>query len=251
MDNVLEENIVDMKDVHKSFGDLKVLKGINLSIKKGEIISIIGSSGSGKSTLLRCINQLEKIDIGEIYIDKILVSKKGKKQKETLKKTGMVFQQFNLFPHYSVLENISRPLRTVNKLSKSEAESKAIKNLKLVKLSDKLNNYPLQLSGGQKQRVAISREVAMGSEIILFDEPTSALDPELAFEVLNTIKTLSDTGCTMLIVTHHINFAKEISDRIIFLDDGVICEEGKPENVLNNPQKERTKQFLNKMNRLF
>ncbi len=231
--------------------DLKVLKGINLNIKKGEIISIIGSSGSGKSTLLRCINQLEQIDSGEIYIDECPVNKKSKMQKETLKRTGMVFQHFNLFPHYSVLENIAKPLSIVNKLSKEEAKKIALESLEMVKLSDKIDSYPLQLSGGQKQRVAISREIAMGSEIILFDEPTSALDPELAFEVLNTIKTLSDTGRTMLIVTHHINFAKEISDRIIFLDDGVICEEGEPTQVLDHSKKERTKQFLNKMNRLF
>lgn len=251
MKKILEEKIIDIVDVHKSFGDLQVLKGINLSIKKGEIISIIGSSGSGKSTLLRCINQLEEIDSGEIYIDECPVNKKSKVQKETLKRTGMVFQHFNLFPHYSVLENIAKPLRIVNKLSKEEAKKIALESLEMVKLSDKIDSYPLQLSGGQKQRVAISREIAMGSEIILFDEPTSALDPELAFEVLNTIKTLSDTGRTMLIVTHHINFAKEISDRIIFLDDGVICEEGEPTQVLDHPKKERTKQFLNKMNRLF
>lgn len=245
------ENIIDIVNIQKSFGDLRVLKGINLSIKKGEIISIIGSSGSGKSTLLRCINQLEQIDSGEILIQNCSTSQKSKMQKKMLKKTGMVFQQFNLFPHYSVLDNIAKPLSVANRVPKLEANKIALETLKMVKLEDKKDSYPLQLSGGQKQRVAIAREFAMGSEIILFDEPTSALDPELAFEVLNTIKSLADTGRTMLIVTHHINFAKEISDRIIFIDDGIICEEGTPDQVILNPQKDRTKQFLNRINKLF
>src|SRR6056297_609977 len=251
MTNNSVENIIDIIDIRKSFGALEVLKGVSLSIKKGEIISIIGSSGSGKSTLLRCINQLEQIDSGEILIHKCPINKKSISQKKILKKTGMVFQQFNLFPHYSVLENISKPLMTVNKISKVKADKLAIDTLKMVKLEDKTNNYPLQLSGGQKQRVAIARELAMGSEIILFDEPTSAIDPELAFEVLSTIKSLANTGRTMLIVTHHINFAKEISDRIVFIAEGTICEEGPPCQVILNPKNARTKQFLNKINKLF
>ncbi|PLX31180.1 MAG: glutamine ABC transporter ATP-binding protein [Clostridiales bacterium] len=243
--------MIEIIDIRKSFGDLEVLKGVSLSVKKGEIISIIGSSGSGKSTLLRCINQLEQIDSGEILIHKCSINKKSIHRKEMLKKTGMVFQQFNLFPHYNVLQNISKPLMTVNKFSKEKAYQLALDTLKTVKLEDKTDNYPLQLSGGQKQRVAIARELAMGCEIILFDEPTSALDPELAFEVLNTIKSLANSGRTMLIVTHHIDFAKEISDRILFIDDGIICEEGTPCQVILNPENDRTKQFLNKINKLF
>jgi len=245
------ENIIEIKNIHKSYGDLRVLKGIDLSVKKGEIISIIGSSGSGKSTLLRCINRLEHIDSGEILIHQCPINKKSKMQKAMLKKTGMVFQQFNLFPHYTVLENISKPLKVTDKVSEANATKLASDTLKMVKLNEKMYNYPLQLSGGEKQRVAIARELAMGREIILFDEPTSALDPELAFEVLSTIKGLADTGCTMLIVTHHINFAKEISDRIIFIDNGTICEEGTPDQVILNPKNDRTKQFLNRINKLF
>lgn len=244
-------NIIEINNIYKSFGDLEVLKGVSLSIKKGEIVSIIGSSGSGKSTLLRCINQLEKIDCGEIWVKKCLMDKKGKEQNEIRKKTGMVFQQFNLFPHYNVLDNIAKPLTIVNKMDRKKAEEVALNILKKVKLEDKKNNYPLQLSGGQKQRVAIAREIARGSEIILFDEPTSALDPELSCEVLNTIKSLATEGLTMIIVTHHISFAKEISDRIIFIDEGKICEEGTPEQVILNPNNERTKQFLNKINQMF
>ncbi len=244
----MKDVIIKMENIHKSFGNLEVLKGASMSVSRGEIISIIGPSGSGKSTLLRCISQLEKIDYGTIYVNECPMHENSKEQNDMRKKIGMVFQSFNLFPHYTVIDNIVNPLKVVKKITKNEAEEIAKKILKKVKLDDKFNSYPSQLSGGQKQRVSIARSIAMGSEIILFDEPTSALDLEIAAEVLNTIKELAVEGFTMIIVTHQINFAKEISDRIVFVDEGKICEEGKPEEILNNPKNERTKRFLNAIN---
>ena len=241
----MNDAVIRMENIHKAFGETQVLKGVSMSVRRGEIVSIIGPSGSGKSTLLRCINQLEEINLGEIYVNECPMHVKSKSQNEMRKKIGMVFQNFNLFPHYKVIENISKPLNVVKKVDNDEAREIAVEILKKVKLEEKANEYPAQLSGGQKQRVGIARTIAMGSEIILFDEPTSALDPEIAAEVLSTIKSLADEGFTMVIVTHQINFASEISDRIIFIDEGKICEQGAPEEIILSPKNERTKRFLN------
>lgn len=238
-----ENSILKIKDLNKSFGNLKVLSDINLEIKDKEILSIIGSSGSGKSTLLRCISGLEVIDGGEMLIDNLKIQN-SRLTNNSNRKIGMVFQQFNLFPHYSVLKNICNPLITVNKFSKEVAEKKALSLLEKVSLIEKKDSYPYQLSGGQKQRVAIARALAMNPKIMLFDEPTSALDPKLSNEVFKTIEDLAKDGMTMIIVTHEMNFAKEISDRVIFMDKGIIIEEGKPEEIFNNPKKERTKEFI-------
>ena len=242
------EAFIQLKNLQKYFGDLHVLKGIDLTVKAGEIMAIIGSSGSGKSTLLRCINQLESITEGEIWVDTVLLNKKGKEQIETRKTIAMVFQQFNLFPHMTVLENVMKPPITVNKVPKEEAEKRARLLLKKVKLEDKINQYPAQLSGGQQQRVAIARALAMNPKVVLFDEPTSALDPELVGEVLETIKELAYEGLTMMIVTHELQFAKEIATRVIYMDHGQICEEGTTEEIFLHPKQERTKQFLKRMN---
>lgn len=242
------EPLIQLKDVHKSFGNLEVLKGISLKIFPGEIIAIIGTSGSGKSTLIRCINGLEEIQSGEILINGCSMSE-GKKQARKMRKNiGMVFQNFNLFPHYTVLDNIIKPVLIVNKFSKVKATELGKSLLKKVKLEDKINSYPSSLSGGQKQRVAIARALAMNPQIILFDEPTSALDPELAYEVLDTIKALANEGLTMIIVTHQIRFLSKIADRIIFVNDGVICEQGTPKEILNNTKNERLKRFLMRLN---
>lgn len=238
-----ENSILKIKDLNKSFGNLKVLSDINLEIKDKEILSIIGSSGSGKSTLLRCISGLEVIDGGEMLIDNLKIQN-SRLTNNSNRKIGMVFQQFNLFPHYSVLKNICNPLITVNKFSKEVAEKKALSLLEKVSIIEKKDSYPYQLSGGQKQRVAIARALAMNPKIMLFDEPTSALDPKLSNEVFKTIEDLAKDGMTMIIVTHEMNFAKEISDRVIFMDKGIIIEEGKPEEIFNNPKKERTKEFI-------
>lgn len=232
---MVDSIILKLNGINKSFGELKVLNDIDLQIKKSEIISIIGPSGSGKSTLLRCISGLEKIDSGELTINGSV---------------GMVFQQFNLFPHYSVIENIYKPLTIVSKINRNEAEEKAYKFLKKVSLEDKANSYPFQLSGGQKQRVAIARALAMNPNIMLFDEPTSALDPELTLEVLQTIKELSNETMTMLIVTHEMNFAKEVSHRTIFMDQGRIVEEGLAKEVFQEPKNSRTREFLTRINML-
>ncbi|SKC40577.1 amino acid ABC transporter ATP-binding protein, PAAT family (TC 3.A.1.3.-) [Maledivibacter halophilus] len=238
-----EKYILEIQNLNKSFANLKVLKNIDLSVKDKDIVSIIGSSGSGKSTLLRCIAKLENIDSGKIILEDTEIQN-DKSNRILSKKVGMVFQQFNLFPHYTVLENISKPLITVNKASKTKSRQRALDLLEKVKLSDKKNNYPHQLSGGQKQRVAIARALAMDPEIMLFDEPTSALDPELCGEVFQTIKDLAKDGMTMIIVTHEMNFAKEISDRVVFMDNGIIVEEGPSEKIFNTPKNERTKRFL-------
>ncbi|WP_170917269.1 amino acid ABC transporter ATP-binding protein [Maledivibacter halophilus] len=235
--------MLEIQNLNKSFANLKVLKNIDLSVKDKDIVSIIGSSGSGKSTLLRCIAKLENIDSGKIILEDTEIQN-DKSNRILSKKVGMVFQQFNLFPHYTVLENISKPLITVNKASKTKSRQRALDLLEKVKLSDKKNNYPHQLSGGQKQRVAIARALAMDPEIMLFDEPTSALDPELCGEVFQTIKDLAKDGMTMIIVTHEMNFAKEISDRVVFMDNGIIVEEGPSEKIFNTPKNERTKRFL-------
>lgn len=238
--------MIQLQNVHKYFGQLHVLKGVSTEIDAGEVVVIIGPSGSGKSTVLRCMNYLEEPTQGDVIVDG-----KNLNVKENINnvraEVGMVFQRFNLFPHMTVLDNITLAPQKIRGLSKSEAESIAHDLLGKVGLSDKAEAYPEQLSGGQQQRVAIARALAMNPEIMLFDEPTSALDPELTGEVLKTIKQLADDHMTMIIVTHEMNFAREVSDRVIFMADGVIQEEGTPEQIFNNPQNDRTKAFLENM----
>ena len=251
------EEIIRVENLHKYFHSLHVLKGINLKVNKGEIVSVIGPSGSGKSTLLRCLNHLEVADKGSIsfegkYIAKADANGKSvyKSNKEVLaicSNLGMVFQNFNLFPHKSVIENIIEAPIMVKGKSKAEAEKKAEVLLGKVGLLEKRNAYPNQLSGGQKQRVAIARALAMEPDIMLFDEPTSALDPELIGEVLQVIKNLAEERMTMIIVTHEMNFAREISDRIIFMDDGQIVVDGVPDDIFVNPEHPRIQTFLNKV----
>jgi ABC-type polar amino acid transport system ATPase subunit len=239
--------VIKVVDLHKSFGDLEVLKGINTEIRKGEVVCVIGASGSGKSTFLRCLNLLEEPTKGEIYIDGISLMEHKKDINKLRQKVGMVFQQFNLFPHMTVLENIMLAPVKVKKMPEEEARGKAIELLRKVGLSDKDNAYPSQLSGGQKQRVAIARALAMDPEVMLFDEPTSALDPEMVGEVLAVMKQLAMEGMTMVVVTHEMGFAREVGDRILFMDEGVILEEGTPEELFGNPKKERTRAFLSKV----
>lgn len=239
--------MIKVVDLHKSFGDLEVLKGINTEIRKGEVVCVIGASGSGKSTFLRCLNLLEEPTKGEIYIDGISLIEHKKDINKLRQKVGMVFQQFNLFPHMTVLENIMLAPVKVKKMPEEEARGKAIELLRKVGLSDKDNAYPSQLSGGQKQRVAIARALAMDPEVMLFDEPTSALDPEMVGEVLAVMKQLAMEGMTMVVVTHEMGFAREVGDRILFMDEGIILEEGTPEELFGNPKKERTRAFLSKV----
>jgi len=235
--------IVEVKNVKKNYGNNQVLKDVSFNCKEGEVICIIGPSGSGKSTLLRCINQLETIQGGSIFIsgEDITKTKNIDKFRQRL---GMVFQHFNLFPNYNVLDNMTLAPLLLKKMSKKEAEEKAISLLKEVGLEDKAYSYPSTLSGGQKQRVAIARALEMNPNIMLFDEPTSALDPEMVGDVLDTMKKLANNGMTMLVVTHEMKFAQDIADKVIFMDGGYIVEEGKPENIFNNPQSERCKDFL-------
>lgn len=248
--------MVKVKNINKHFGKLHVLKDVSLEVSKGEVVTIIGPSGSGKSTLLRSINNLETVQNGIIEIEgnKIADEKKGKKIhisekeiRENCKKVGMVFQNFNLFPHKMILENIIEAPIIVNKEARNVVIKRAESLLQKVGLSSKANVYPFQLSGGQKQRVAIARALAMEPDIMLFDEPTSALDPELTGEVLNVIKELAKENMTMVIVTHEMAFAREVSDRIVFMDEGEIIEEATPDEFFNNPKNERVKEFLNKM----
>lgn len=239
--------MIEVKDLHKSFGDLEVLKGINAHIKEQEVVCVIGPSGSGKSTFLRCLNLLESITSGEVIINGVNLADPKININELRSKVGMVFQHFNLFPHKTVLENVTLGPMKVKKLSKQEADKTALRLLEKVGLSDKSGVYPESLSGGQKQRVAIARALAMDPEVMLFDEPTSALDPELIGEVLDTMKDLAKEGMTMVVVTHEMGFAREVGDRVIFMDEGVIMEEGDPEEIFHNPQNERTKSFLSKI----
>lgn len=238
------EKVVDIRHLSKSFGSHEVLKDIDFSVNKGEVVCIIGSSGSGKSTLLRCVNLLEKPSGGEIIYngENILDDKHDIRAYRT--KLGMVFQGFNLFNNHNVLSNCTVGQMKVLKRSKQEAEEVAMKYLKVVGMEKYINAKPKQLSGGQKQRVAIARALSMEPDVMLFDEPTSALDPEMVGEVLKVMKKLAETGLTMLIVTHEMGFAKEVSDRVVFMDKGVIAEEGSPEQIFNNPTQERTKEFL-------
>ena len=245
-------SILKAEKIKKSFGNFEVLKGIDLSVEKGETIAVIGPSGSGKSTFLRCLNKLETINDGSIEFDGEIIAENGKYKKDKelrpiISKMGMVFQQFNLFPHKSVIENVIEAPVIVNKISKEEAKKTALQLLKDVGLSEKANEYPCNLSGGQQQRVAIARALAMNPKLMLFDEPTSALDPELTGEVLNVMKKLADEKMTMIVVTHEIAFAKEVATRVVFIDEGVIVEQGNPKDVLENPKNERTIKFLERV----
>ena len=238
--------MIELKDVRKSFGKNEVLKGINLRIEKGEVVVIIGPSGSGKSTVLRTMNYLEAPTSGHVIVDGMDLSDKNKLN-EIRTEVGMVFQNFNLFPHMTVLDNLTLAQIKVRKTDKKEAEQVAMKLLERVGLSDKAHMYPDSLCGGQKQRVAIARALAMKPKVMLFDEPTSALDPEMVREVLDVMKSLADEGMTMVIVTHEMGFAKEVADRVLFVDGGQILEDGTPKQVFDEPTSERTKLFLSKI----
>ena len=239
--------MIQVKDLHKSYGSLEVLKGINDNVKKGEVIVIIGPSGSGKSTYLRCINQMEEVTSGQILIKDVDITNPEVNINKVRQEVGMVFQHFNLFPHMTVLENITLAPMKLKKINKAKAEEMALELLEKVGLKDKAHMYPNTLSGGQKQRIAIARALAMKPEIMLFDEPTSALDPEMVKEVLEVIKSLAQEGMTMMIVTHEMGFAREVGTRLVFMDQGKILEQGVPEEVFTNPKEERTKLFFSKV----
>ena len=239
--------MINVENLSKNFGDLKVLKNISTTVNKGEVISIIGPSGSGKSTFLRCINKLEEPTEGHIYIDGMDLMDKNTDINKIRERVGMVFQHFNLFPNMTVLENLTLSPIMVKKESKEEAEKYASYLLEKVGLSDKASSYPTQLSGGQKQRIAIARALAMKPEVILFDEPTSALDPEMIKEVLDVMRDLAKEGMTMLIVTHEMGFARNVGNRILFMDNGEIIEDCSPKEFFENPTNERIKDFLNKV----
>ena len=240
--------MISIKDLHKKFDQLEVLKGIDLEVDKGKVVVVIGPSGSGKTTLLRCLNVLETPTAGMISIEEQTLDFYQTVPKKSIpafrRLTGMVFQSYNLFPHMTTLENVMEGPITVKREGKEAARKKAENLLKKVGLGDKLDFYPFQLSGGQQQRVGIARAMAMEPKVMLFDEPTSALDPELVGEVLKVMKDLANEGMTMLVVTHEMRFAKEVADEVIFMDNGVIIEQGKPEQIFSHPKKERTKQFL-------
>ncbi len=242
------QKILQVRELKKSFGSNKVLKGINIDISRGEVIAIIGPSGCGKSTFIRCLNFLEIPDGGEIIFNgQNLMAMKKKERHEALKPVGMVFQQFNLFPHKTVLDNITMAPMLVQKISKEEARKKALKYLETVHLIDKKDSYPANLSGGQQQRVSIARTLCMEPELILFDEPTSALDPEMVGEVLEVMKELAEQGQTMIVVTHEMGFAREVADRVIFINEGIIQEDTTPNLFFENPKNERLREFLSKM----
>ena len=245
---VKSDNVkVHVKNLKKNFGSLEVLKSISADVYEGEVVVLIGPSGSGKSTFLRCLNRLEEITGGEVVVDGVNIADKKTDINKVRENIGMVFQHFNLFPHMTVLENIMLAPVELKKMTKEQAAETGLKLLKRVGLEEKAKVYPPQLSGGQKQRVAIARALAMNPDVMLFDEPTSALDPEMVGEVLNVMKQLAADGMTMIIVTHDIGFAREVSDRVIFMDGGYIVEEGTPEEVLSNPKEPRTIDFLNKV----
>lgn len=239
--------MIKVVDLYKSFGTLEVLRGVSNEIHKGEVVCVIGPSGLGKSTFLRCLNLLEEPTSGEVFIDGVSLTEHGKDINKLRQKVGMVFQQFNLFPHMNVMENITLAPVKLKGMSKEEASEKAVMLLRKVGLPDKDYEYPNKLSGGQKQRVAIARALAMDPEIMLFDEPTSALDPEMVGEVLSAMKQLVVEGMTMVVVTHEMGFAREVGDRILFMDEGIIAEENSPEELFNNPKNERTRSFLSKV----
>ena len=239
--------MIEVKNLCKSFGDLQVLKGISETINDREVVCVIGPSGSGKSTFLRCLNLLEEPSGGEVFLDGKKINDSDVDIDEIREKLGMVFQGFNLFPHMTVLDNLTLAPIKVKGMEKAAAEEKARKLLETVGLADKAEKYPASLSGGQKQRVAIARALAMDPEIMLFDEPTSALDPEMVGEVLNVMKNLAENGMTMVIVTHEMGFAREVADRVLFIDEGNILEQGTPAELFGNPQHDRTKNFLSKV----
>ena len=239
--------MIDVKNLHKYFGSLEVLKGIDCHIDKGECVCVIGPSGSGKSTFLRCLNLLETPTKGDIVIDDMHLTEKNFGVDAMRKRVGMVFQHFNLFPHLTILENVTlAPIRH-KMMTEEQAKEKAMELLNRVGVGDKADNYPAQLSGGQKQRVAIARSLALSPEVMLFDEPTSALDPEMVGEVLEVMKQLAKEGMTMVVVTHEMGFAREVANRVFFMDGGGILEEGTPEQIFDHPQEERTKAFLSKV----
>lgn len=240
----MSDVVVQLTELRKSFGANEVLRGINLEVKRGEVVCIIGPSGSGKSTLLRCVNMLETPTSGTVAVGGIELTDPDCDLDAARTSLGMVFQQFNLFPHMTAMENVTVALRKVLKRSRSEAELIAGEQLARVGLSEKASSYPAQLSGGQQQRVAIARALAMGPSVMLFDEATSALDPELVGDVLAVMRSLAEEGMTMLVVTHEMGFARNVADRVIFMDEGVIMEQGKPADVLGNPSVDRTKKFL-------
>ena len=238
---------IQVTDLHKSFGSNNVLQGIDLEIREGEVLCVIGPSGSGKSTLLRCLNKLEDITSGTVVVNGFDVTDPKVDINEVRRHVGMVFQHFNLFPHMSVAENIMLAPVELKKMNRTEARAKALELLERVGLKEKADARPASLSGGQKQRVAIARALAMSPGIMLFDEATSALDPEMVGEVLQVIKELADSGMTMVLVTHEMGFAREVADRVVFMADGVVCEQGKPEDLFGNPQQARTQDFLSKV----
>ncbi|HLR61764.1 MAG TPA: amino acid ABC transporter ATP-binding protein [Lentibacillus sp.] len=239
--------MITVKDLHKQFGDNEVLKGIDCKIEPSEVVCVIGPSGSGKSTFLRCLNMLEPITSGEVVVDGNNLNDPKTDINMVRTEVGMVFQQFNLFPHKKVIENLMLAPQKVRKITDEEARKRSMDLLEKVGLADKAEQYPQQLSGGQQQRVAIARALAMEPKMMLFDEPTSALDPELVGEVLEVMKQLANEGMTMFVVTHEMGFAREVGDRVLFMDEGVIVEEGVPEQLFSNPQSERTKEFLDKI----
>jgi polar amino acid transport system ATP-binding protein len=241
------EHAIDVQDLHKYFGDNEVLKGIDFHVDTGEVVCVIGPSGSGKSTLLRCVNRLEEPTAGRVLVEGVDVTDPETDLNEIRSRIGMVFQSFNLFPHLPVLRNLTLAQRRVRKRSKEDAERIALANLERVGLSDKAHAYPAHLSGGQQQRVAIARALSMEPDLMLFDEPTSALDPELVGDVLEVMKGLAADGMTMMVVTHEMGFAREVGDKLVFMDGGVIVEEGDPATVLSDPQHERTQEFLSKV----
>jgi polar amino acid transport system ATP-binding protein len=235
---------VRLEDVRKSFGDLVVLDGVDLEVAPGEVLVVIGPSGSGKSTLLRCVNLLEPVDSGRIYLEGREITGKGVNVSQVRQRIGIVFQQFNLFPHLRVIDNLTLAARRIRKMRKSDAEARALELLRRVGLEEKARQYPHQLSGGQQQRVAIARALMMQPHVMLFDEVTSALDPELVGEVLLVMRDLAQMGMTMLVVTHEMQFAREVGDHLVFMDEGAIVEQGKPADVLDRPKEERTRRFL-------
>ena len=241
------ENKISVHNLKKNFGKLEVLKDISIEIREGEVVCMIGPSGSGKSTFLRCLNRLEKITSGHVVVDGHPISDPNTNINKVRENIGMVFQHFNLFPHLTVKENITLAPTELKLMGKEEAGRKALELLARVGLADQAEAYPGQLSGGQKQRVAIARSLAMNPDIMLFDEPTSALDPEMVGEVLEVMKQLAADGMTMVVVTHEMGFAREVADRVVFMDDGYIVEEGTPDEVFGNPREERTRSFLDKV----
>ncbi|MFC9711813.1 amino acid ABC transporter ATP-binding protein [Paenibacillus sp. NPDC056933] len=241
--------MISLTNIHKSFGQQEVLKGIDLTVEQGDVVAILGPSGSGKTTLLRCVNFLERADEGKVQISGLTIDCKHARKHDIMqlrRKTAMVFQHYNLFKHKTVLDNVTEGLIIAQKMSKADARERALRVLEQVGLSSKINEYPSMLSGGQQQRVGIARALALNPEVILFDEPTSALDPELVGEVLSVIRSIAEEGITMIVVTHEMGFAREVANRVVFMDGGSIVEEGTPEEVFLRPRQERTRQFLSR-----